>query len=308
MEKSLHVCLLTRWALADEWRIIAVTGRHKPFPVKVISKNTSFFSGQIRLIAVPPVEEVRLELSRRVPPPPDNTALSPTAQVDPRWAKAKVFLRGRHCLDKEVVDSAMEEDVRDGLLRCVAANLGEFSAQVGAVLRSFGHRPRLHVWREHHAPPFMVVPLPNGFALSFADCQGKKITEEKFENRNFHELAGVNHGHGMPNGVRSTFKGTKNAKKWNCYSKKPRIAPCLLFTSISLLHRQDTKALIFSFTLIKHHSPCRSSILHCTTPLFLFNRFPANVPTREHDSFSYSSRFHGKNDVILQMYCLKHSP
>ena len=36
--------------------------------------------------------------------------------------------------------------------------------------------------------------------------------------------------------------------------------------------------------------------------------FPANVPTREHDFFLISSRFHVENDVILRTFWLKQIP
>ena len=38
------------------------------------------------------------------------------------------------------------------------------------------------------------------------------------------------------------------------------------------------------------------------------NLFPANVPTREHDFFLISSRFHVENDVLLQILQLKNIP
>ena len=38
------------------------------------------------------------------------------------------------------------------------------------------------------------------------------------------------------------------------------------------------------------------------------NLFPANIPTREHDFFRISSRFHVENDEILQILFLKNIP
>ena len=38
------------------------------------------------------------------------------------------------------------------------------------------------------------------------------------------------------------------------------------------------------------------------------NLFPVNVPTREHDFFRFSFRFHVENDIIFRILWLKNIP